>query len=92
MGGFEKLAPDARIDDGMLDVIALKKCNLAEFIRLVSMALRGDHFNDSRVVYFKTRKMEVSSPDHVQLNLDGELGGELPGVFEILPQHLRIFA
>ncbi|MNP01144.1 Diacylglycerol kinase [compost metagenome] len=92
VGGFEKLAPDARIDDGMLDVIALKKCNLAEFIRLVSMALRGDHFNDSRVVYFKTRKMEVSSPDHVQLNLDGELGGELPGVFEILPQHLRIFA
>ncbi|MOA15027.1 Diacylglycerol kinase [compost metagenome] len=76
----------------MLDVIALKKCNLAEFIRLVTMALRGDHFNDSRVVYFKTRQMEVTSPDHVQLNLDGELGGELPGVFEILPQHLRIFA
>ncbi|MNW14659.1 Diacylglycerol kinase [compost metagenome] len=56
------------------------------------MALRGDHFNDSRVVYFKTQQMEVTSPDHVQLNLDGELGGELPGVFEILPQHLRIFA
>lgn len=92
VGGFEKLAPDARIDDGMLDVIALKKCNLAEFIRLVTMALRGDHFNDPRVVYFKTSKMEVCSPDHVQLNLDGELGGELPGVFEILPQHLRIFA
>lgn len=92
VGGFEKLAPDARIDDGLLDVIALKKCNLAEFIRLVSMALRGEHFNDPRVVYFKTRKMEVISPNHVQLNLDGELGGELPGVFEILPQHLRIFA
>lgn len=92
VGGFERLAPDARIDDGLLDVIAVKKCNLAEFIRLVTMALRGDHFNDPRILYFKTNRMEVTSPDNVLLNLDGELGGELPGVFEILPQHLRIFA
>lgn len=92
VGGFEKLAPDAQIDDGLLDVIAVKKCNLAEFIRLLSMALRGDHFNDPHVVYLKTKRMEVTSPDHVLLNLDGELGGELPGVFEILPRHLQIFA
>jgi diacylglycerol kinase (ATP) len=36
--------------------------------------------------------MDVISPGHVQLNLDGELGGTLPGRFRILPQHLRIFA
>ncbi|MNJ00289.1 Diacylglycerol kinase [compost metagenome] len=58
----------------------------------MTMALRGDHFNDTHVVYFKTQRMEVTSPGNVLLNLDGELGGELPGVFEILPQHLRIFA
>ncbi|GIO36577.1 diacylglycerol kinase [Paenibacillus antibioticophila] len=92
VGGFEKLAPGAEMDDGMLDVIAVRKCNLAEFIRLVTMALRGDHFSDPHVVYLKTPRMEVISPNHVLLNLDGELGGELPGVFEILPQHLQIFA
>lgn len=92
VGGFEKLAPDARIDDGLLDVIAVKKCNLAEFIRLVSLALRGDHLDDPHVAYFKTPRMAVTSPGQVQLNLDGELGGELPGVFEVLPQHLYIFA
>ncbi|BCG57319.1 diacylglycerol kinase [Paenibacillus sp. URB8-2] len=92
VGGFEKLAPDARIDDGLFDVIALKKCNLAELIRLVSLALRGEHLQDKKVVYFRTNEMEVTSPGHVQLNLDGELGGTLPGHFRILPQHLRIFA
>ncbi|AIQ11219.1 diacylglycerol kinase [Paenibacillus durus] len=92
VGGFEKLAPDARIDDGLFDVIALKKCNLAELIRLVTLALRGEHLQDKKVVYFRTNEMEVTSPGYVQLNLDGELGGTLPGHFRILPQHLRIFA
>ncbi|QDH21929.1 diacylglycerol kinase [Saccharibacillus brassicae] len=92
VGGFEKLMPDARIDDGLLDVILLKKCNLAELIRVVSMAQRGDHFNDPNVIYFRTQRLEVTSPNNVLLNLDGELGGKLPGVFEVLPQHLRVFA
>ncbi|CAM3014478.1 diacylglycerol kinase [Paenibacillus sediminis] len=92
VGGFEKLAPGARIDDGLFDVIALKKCNLPEFVRLVTLALRGEHLNDPHVVYFRTDYMEVTSPAHVQLNLDGELGGVLPATFQMLPQHLRIFA
>ncbi|GGO06678.1 diacylglycerol kinase [Saccharibacillus kuerlensis] len=92
VGGFEKLMPGARIDDGHLDVILLKKCNLAELIRVVSMAQRGDHFNDPNLIYFRTQRLEVTSPNNVLLNLDGELGGRLPGVFEVLPQHLRVFA
>lgn len=92
VGGFEKLAPGARIDDGLLDVIAVKKCNLAEFIRLVRLTIRGDHLNDKKVIHFRTDAMEVTSPGYVQLNLDGELGGTLPGNFSILPQHLQIFA
>ncbi|MDO7907562.1 diacylglycerol kinase [Paenibacillus sp. JX-17] len=91
VGGFEKLAPHATIDDGLFDVIALRKCNLAEMIRLVTMALRGDHLNDKKIVHFKTDYMEVSSPGYVQLNLDGELGGTLPATFRNLPRHLEIF-
>ncbi|MCJ8014098.1 diacylglycerol kinase [Paenibacillus sp. KQZ6P-2] len=92
VGGFEKLAPGARIDDGMLDVIALKKCNLAEFVRIVTLALRGEHLNDKKVLYFRTPSMEVTSPGKVLINLDGELGGTLPGHFSVLHQHLKIFA
>ncbi|OAB36053.1 diacylglycerol kinase [Paenibacillus glacialis] len=92
VGGFEKLAPDARIDDGLFDVIALKNCNLPEFVRVVRMALRGEHLNDKNVIHFQTDYMEVTSPGEVLLNLDGELGGSLPGTFQMLKQHMRIFA
>lgn len=91
VGGFDKIAPGASIDDGLFDVIALRKCNLAEFVRVATLALRGEHINDKRVVHFRTDYMEVVSPGPVQLNLDGEFGGVLPGTFRILPQHLRIF-
>ncbi|WP_197259573.1 diacylglycerol kinase [Paenibacillus dendritiformis] len=92
VGGFEKLAPGARIDDGLFDVIMLKKCNLAEFIRVAGMALRGDHILDPLIIHVQSKRVSVTSPDTVQLNLDGEYGGLLPGTFQVLPSHLRIFA
>ncbi|KOP64921.1 lipid kinase [Bacillus sp. FJAT-18019] len=91
VGGFDKIAPGASIDDGLFDVIALRKCNLAEFVRVATLALRGEHINDKKIVHFRTDYMEVVSPGQVQLNLDGEFGGVLPGTFSVLPHHIRIF-
>jgi len=90
VGGFERLAPSASLNDGLFDVLILKKCNLAEFIRLVTLALRGEHMNDPSVIYFQSRHLEITSDDHVQINLDGELGGTLPSTFSVLPSHLEI--
>ncbi|WP_197479945.1 diacylglycerol kinase [Paenibacillus swuensis] len=91
VGGFEKLAPDASLNDGMFDVLILRKCNLAEFIRLAGMALRGEHMNDPHVIYFQTKHLQITAIDNVQINLDGELGGVLPCTFEVLPSHLNIY-
>jgi len=91
VGGFEQLAPESKLNDGLFDVLLVRKCNLAEFIRLVSLALRGEHFGDPHVVHFRTNRLTVTSPDKVQLNLDGEYGGTLPAVFENLPLHIEIY-
>jgi diacylglycerol kinase (ATP) len=90
VAGFEKLSPDASMNDGLFDVLILKRCNLAEFIRVVSMALRGEHMNDPNVIYFQTKQIEVNSPDYVQLNLDGEFGGTLPCIVTNLQNHLQV--
>ncbi|OFW78260.1 MAG: lipid kinase [Alicyclobacillus sp. RIFOXYA1_FULL_53_8] len=91
VGGFEKLAPSASIDDGLFDVLVLKKSNLADFIRIVSLATRGEHIHDSNLIYFQTKHLTVVSPDYVQINLDGEFGGTLPCEFTALPEHLEIY-
>lgn len=90
VGGFEKLAPEADLSDGLFDVIIVKKANLGEFIRLTSLAIRGEHIHDPHIIHFKTNRLRVSSPDKVLLNLDGELGGELPCEFEVLSHHFRL--
>ncbi|AYC30294.1 diacylglycerol kinase [Paenisporosarcina cavernae] len=91
VGGFEKLAPDSSVNDGKFTLLILRKCNIAEFIRLVSLALRGEHLNDPLVMYKKASKIRVTSSDRVQLNLDGEFGGIIPAEFTNLRRHIEVF-
>lgn len=93
VGGFEKLAPHANLSDGKLDVIVVKKANIAELIRIATQAVRGEHIKDPLVKYFQTDYLKATSMsgELVQINLDGELGGQLPCVIEALPGHIELF-
>jgi diacylglycerol kinase (ATP) len=90
VGGFEKLVPNARLDDGLFDCIVLKKTSLPEFIRVATMALKGDHFKHPDIIYFQTKKLKATSTGKVDLNLDGELGSRLPCTFTALPRHIHL--
>lgn len=93
VGGFEKLAPDSRINDGYFSVFILKKCNIAEFIRLVTLAVRGEHLKDPHLIHVKAKEVKVYSDEdsEIQLNLDGEYGGDSPAVFKNLKRHIELF-
>ena len=91
VGGFEKIAPDASINDGLFTVMVLKECNIADFVRIASLALRGDHLSDERVIYRKASRVVVTSEEEVHLNLDGEYGGDAPAIFQNLKRHIEIF-
>lgn len=91
VGGFEKLAPDASINDGKFTLLILKELNMAEFIRVASLALRGDHLSDPHVIYAKASKISVTTEERVLLNLDGEYGGLLPATFENLARHIEMY-
>ncbi|WP_318616399.1 diacylglycerol kinase [Sporosarcina sp. YIM B06819] len=92
IGGFEKLAPNSSINDGKFTLLILKKCNIAEFIRVVSLALRGEHLGDPLVISSAAEKIKITSSEEVLLNLDGEYGGILPATFQNLYRHIEMFA
>lgn len=91
VGGFEKLAPDAKLDDGYFDLLILKKTNLAEFVRLATLALKGNHLEHKNLIYTQAKNIIVENTEKMQLNIDGEFGGMLPGEFHNLKQHIELF-
>ena len=91
IGGFEKLSPSSSINDGMFTLLILTKTNLADFIPIASLALRGEHINDPKVIYTKANRIKVHSDEKVLLNLDGEFGGVLPAEFVNLYRHFEVF-
>ncbi|WP_027417409.1 diacylglycerol kinase [Aneurinibacillus terranovensis] len=90
VGGMVRMAPNAKLDDGLFDVLILKKISLADFIRIATMAIKGEHIKDPAVMYFQTKSFKATSPKEVKLNLDGELGGMLPCTFTALPGHIQL--
>lgn len=90
IGGFEKLVPDAKLDDGYFSVLILEEVNLAELAHVLTLAMRGEHLKHEKVKYFKTKELYVTSFEEVQLNLDGEFGGVLPAHFINLKQAIKV--
>ena len=91
VGGFEKLAPDASINDGHFTLLILKKCSLAEMLKIASDAVRGEHLENPNLIYVKAKRVKVESDETVHINLDGEYGGDAPVVFDNLYRHLDVF-
>lgn len=91
-GGGMKIAPEANLADGLLDVVAIGDMDR---LRVLSNAYRvylGAHLGLRDVHHARARSVTaraVSSRD-VELEIDGELAGALPATFEILPRALRI--
>jgi len=90
VGGLERLAPSASLNDGKFDCLILRKTSLPEFLRIASHVIKGDHIKDPDVIYFQTKKLKATASSNVYVNLDGELGGELPMEFTALPKHLKV--
>lgn len=95
VGGFEMIAPDAKLDDGQFTLIIVKTANLFEIVHLISLVLQGGkHINHSLIEYIKTSQMtiEPQGDDRMMINLDGEYGGDAPITLKNLKNHITFFA
>lgn len=96
VGGFEQIAPDAKLDDGKFSLIIVKTANVFEILHLVALMLKGGkHIEDPRLIYTKTsflRAETLNENSKMMINLDGEYGGDAPMEFTNLHQHIEMYA
>jgi YegS/Rv2252/BmrU family lipid kinase len=90
-GGLANLSPQARLDDGIMDLWLFEGETLGDTVQLVLDLLAGNHVQSQRVhqVQFHQLRLESESPAYVQV--DGEpCDVNLPVTFSIQPKALRV--
>ncbi len=94
-GGGMWIAPEARCDDGWLDVLYTGGRSKAYFVSLLARVFSGKHVAASsvRAARSRTVRMVPEDPsDVVLIALDGEQPGRLPATFHVVHHGIRIRA
>lgn len=91
-GGGMFVAPNAELDDGLFDVIAIAQMGIAESVRNSQRLYKGTHLELDKVSERRAARVHAESVDgqDVLLDVDGEAPGLLPATFKIMPKALRL--
>lgn len=92
-GGFF-VAPDAKPDDGLLDLCVTSKISRAAMLALIPHFMRGSHVNRKPVTMMRSTRVVVSSEEKMAAHMDGEMyaTGTHQIECELLPQRLKVWA
>ncbi|GFI40914.1 diacylglycerol kinase [Thomasclavelia cocleata] len=90
VGGFENIIPLADIQDGLLDLIIIKKCSVTDLVALSKDYLLKKHARSPFIAYFQAKKIEIYSKQDVIIDIDGEQGSLLPVTIEVVNKTINI--
>ena len=91
-GGGMKIAPQAIMDDGMLDICIVKEITKLELLRQFPKVFKGTHVTHPRIMMATGRKIKVVSDQERDLFADGEPAGKLPVECTIGIQTISVLA
>ena len=89
-GGGMMLAPDARPDDGVFDVVLIGDVNRIDFLTTAPKIYKGKHVHHPKVEVLRSGRVRVEAPEALPIELEGEQVGTTPATFEVVPSALRL--
>ena len=84
------VAPDARLDDGLLDVVMIARSSRLRFAATLPKVFRGSHTTDRLVTIARAREVRISASRPFDLYADGDPIAALPSVIRALPGAVRV--
>lgn len=82
-GGGTAASPTASIDDDLLDVYAIRSAGVREHVRIARALKDGTFVEHPSVEHLTTRRLRLLTEPATPLNLDGEVTGATPTLFEV---------
>jgi len=90
VGGGMHIAPKAELGDSLLDVVIIGDVGKFELLKALPMVYKGTHINHPKVTMEQVTHITIESSERVLVYADGELLGECPASFWLMPAALRI--
>ncbi len=91
-GGGMKMAPDARLDDGLLDVVVIDDMPIPRLVRSLPRLFTGSHVESDKVHVLQAAEVRVAADRSFELYADGDPIGHTPATVRALPGALRFRA
>ncbi|MFZ5351119.1 MAG: diacylglycerol/lipid kinase family protein [Bacillota bacterium] len=89
-GSGMEVAPLAKMDDGIFDIVVLGDLNTFELIKSFPSIYKGQHLKNPKVKVYNGKKVKVSSEPYALLDIDGEQPGMTEAEFEIIPNSINV--
>jgi diacylglycerol kinase (ATP) len=89
-GGGMKLAPDARPDDGVFDVVLIGDVTKVDFLTTAPKIYKGKHVTHPKVDVLRSAQVAIDAAERLPIELEGEQVGTTPARFAVVPGALRV--
>lgn len=89
-GGGMRIAPFARLDDGLLDVCIVKAVSKLEFARVFPRVYSGTHITHPCFLMYTAKRVYVESTPAVPVLIDGDVMGTTPVEFRVHPGAIEV--
>jgi len=89
-GGGMFIAPGASLDDGLFYVVILGNLNKLEVVVNLPRIYKGTHLTHPKVSHFSAKEIHVEARERMFLQAEGELIGEAPATFRVIPRALKV--
>jgi len=83
------MAPKARIDDGLMDVVIVGPTTRKRLLTALPKIYAGTHLNMEEISYIQAKKAEIRTKPVKAMLPDGEILGLTPGILKVHPKQLR---
>lgn len=90
VGGFKNIIPGAVLNDGKFDLLLVEKSELIDVASIFFMSLRGEHVKHPNLKYIQVQEIHIEGQENLKVDLDGELGGQLPMTFKVIKEGIEI--
>lgn len=91
-GGGMLLAPEASLEDGMLDVVIVGDVSKLRFLRLLPTVFKGTHTRQPTVQILRAAGVQISADRPFTMFADGDPIAELPVAVGVIPRAVRVIA